>query len=167
MIIGIYLSVLALILIGMSGLLFVARMRQIRAVENLRSASQVDVSRYQPMQRLLSAEDISLVASDKTLARQMRIQRSRIVRGYLRCMTKDFASLHAAVRQLMVESGEDRSDLAMILVRSKYNFAFSLCRIEMSLCLYRAGIGTVDLSGVLAQVQAFGQLVKAPSLTTA
>lgn len=167
MIIGIYLSVLALILIGMTGLLFVARMRQIRAVENLRSASKVDLSRYQPMQRLLSAEDISLLAGDKTLARQLRIQRSRIVRGYLRCMTKDFASLYAAVRQMMVDSGEDRSDLAMMLIRSKYNFAYSLCRIEMSLWLYRAGIGTVDLSGVMAQVQVFGQLVKSPSLTVA
>ena len=167
MIIGIYLAVLAFILIAMAGILFVARMRQIRAVESQRSASQVDISRYEPMQRLLSAEDLALVAGDKTLERELRVQRSRIMRGYLRCMTKDFASLHAAARQIMVNSGEDRPDLAVLLLRSKYNFAYSLCRIEMSLWLYRAGIGAVDLSGLMAQVQAFGQLVQAQSAAAA
>lgn len=167
MIIGIYLTVLAFILLGMAGILFVARMRQIRTTESLRSASQVDISRYEPMQRLLSAEDIALVAGDKTLERVLRVQRSRIMRGYLRCMTKDYAALHAAVRQMMVDSGEDRPDLAMLLTRSKYNFAYSLCRIEMSLWLYRAGIGTIDLSGLMAQVQAFGSLVQVPSAAAA
>lgn len=167
MIIGIYLSVLAFILIGMTGILLLTRMRQMRATQNLRAASQVDVSRYAPMQRLLSAEDLALVAADKALVRQLRAQRCHVARGYLRCMTKDFAALHASVRQMMLDSNDDRPELASLLLRSKFNFVISSCRIEANLWLYRAGVGTVDLSGLVEQISTFGQLAQMPEFSAA
>lgn len=165
MIIGIFLLVLTLILIGMSGILLLTRMRQIRATQNLRAASQVDVTRYAPMQRLLSAEDLALVAADKALVKQLRAQRCHVARGYLRCMTKDFAALHASVRQMMLDSNEDRPELATLLFRSQFNFAVSSCRIEANLWLYRAGVGTVDLSGLVQQISAFGQFAQTPEFS--
>jgi len=38
-------------------------------------------------------------------------------RGYLRCLTKDYARLLSGIREMMVESGVDRPDLAKALVR--------------------------------------------------
>ena len=167
MIIGIYLSGLALILLGMTGILLLTRMRQMQATQNLRAASQVDISRYAPMQRLLSDEDLSLVAADKALVRQLRAQRCHVARGYLRCMTKDFAALHASIRQIMLNSNEDSPELTALLLRSKFNFVISSCRIEAKLWLYRAGVGTVDLSGLVQQISAFGKLAQMPEFSAA
>jgi hypothetical protein len=160
MIIGNYLAVFALILTGMVGIIIVARMRQIQAVKNLRAVSQVDLSRYRPMQRLLSGEDLALVAGDKVLLRQLRKHRCSVVRGYLRCMTKDYSALYAAVRRMMVEATEDRPDLVKVILFSRVNFAWSLCAIEARLALYRFGIGTIDLTGVTNQVTSVQRLIQ-------
>lgn len=163
MIIETYLMVLLLTLMAMGGILLVARMRQCQAVKNLRAVSQVDLTRYQPMLRLLSEDDLNLVVGDKTLVRQLRRQRVRVVRGYLRCMTKDYAALYAAVRRTMVDATEDRPDLANLLLNSQVNFAVSSVMIETRLCLYRFGIGAIDLSELTNQIGQVKALIQDPA----
>ncbi len=165
--IGLYLAGITLILIGMAGLLLFIRTRQMQAAEHLRSVNQVDVSRYAPMQRLLSADDLALIGSDKALVRQLRKQRCSVVRGYLRCMTKDFAILHASVREIITNAQQDSPELGVIILNSKFRFLFASCRIEMSLWLYRYGIGTVNLSALVEQITAFGAMAQSPAFSAA
>ena len=165
--IGLYFGGLTLILIGMAGILLVIRMRQMKAAEHLRSVNQVDVSRYAPMQRLLSQEDIALVANDKALAGQLRRQRCNVARGYLRCMSKDFAALHASVREMLQNAEHDSPELGLLILRSRYNFLFSSLRIEMTLWLYRYGIGAIDLSSLVEQITALGAFAQPQALPAA
>jgi len=148
-----FIAALIVILIGMVGLAFAAHMRALRAAERARAAQSVDVSRYAPMQRLLSANDLELVATDLQLVKALRNHRCQVFRGYLRCLTKDFGALLGGVRQMMVESETDRPELAVLLVRSKYTFVVSLFRIEANLWLYRYGLKTPDVSVLVQQIQ--------------
>ena len=162
-----YSTALTAILIGVLGLIFFTRLRAIRAAELARATQLIDVSRYQPMQRLLSRRDLELVAGDKELTRLLRTQRYQVFRGYLRCLTKDFGALLGGVRLMMVESDVDRPDLAALLVRSKFTFALSLCRIEALLWLYKRGLATPDMSVLVEQLRALGTITQSPAFSAA
>lgn len=158
------LMVALLMSIGMGSalLLFAARMRllnaHVQAQQNL-----PDVNRYKPMLRLLSDADLGFAATNPKLRSRIRSQRREVFRGYLRCLTKDYARLLSEIRGMMVESGVDRPDLAKALARNRVLFALSLCRIELHLQLHALGIGKVDVSGL---VEALNSLRGAVSVMT-
>jgi len=141
-------ALLVLIAMGSALLLFVARMRlldaHVQAQQNL-----PDANRYKPMLRLLADNDLGFAAANPKLRSRIRSQRREVFRGYLRCLTKDYARLLSGVREMMVESGEDRPDLAKALARNQFRFALALCRIELHLQLHALGIGKVDVSGLV------------------
>ncbi len=147
---------------GSALLLFVARMRlldaHVQAQQNL-----PDVNRYKPMLRLLSDSDLGFAAGNPKLRSKIRSQRRKCFRGYLRCLTKDYARLLSGIRGMMVESGVDRPDLAKALARNRAQFALALCRIELHLQLHTLGIGKVDVSGL---VEALDSLRGAVSVMT-
>jgi hypothetical protein len=147
---------------GSALLLFVARMRSldahVQAQQNL-----PDANRYKPMLRLLSDTDLGFAAANPKLRSRIRSQRREVFRGYLRCLTKDYARLLTGLRETMVESGVDRPDLAKALARNQVLFALSLCRIELHLQLHAFGIGKVDVSGL---VEALDSLRGAVSVMT-
>ncbi len=147
---------------GSALLLFVARMRlldaHVQAQQNL-----PDANRYKPMLRLLSDTDLGFAAANRKLKSRIRSQRREVFRGYLRCLTKDYARLLSGIRGMMVESGVDRPDLAKALARNRVLFALSLCRIELHLQLHALGIGKVDVSGL---VEALDSLRGAVSVMT-
>jgi hypothetical protein len=155
-------ALLVSIAMGSGLLLFVARMRlldaHVQAQQNL-----PDVNRYKPMLRLLSDGDLGFAAANPKLRSKIRSQRREVFRGYLRCLTKDYARLLSGIRGMMVESGVDRPDLAKTLARSRVQFALSLCRIELHLQLHALGIGKVDVSGL---VEALDSLRGAVSVMT-
>jgi len=105
--------------------------------------------RYRPMLRLLSQDDLALVGKNSVLAAKLRRERIAIFRDYLRCITKDYGRLLGSIRELMVASTEDRPELAGALYKYQFSFAVAVCRIELSLQLYRMGVGTVDCSGLV------------------
>ncbi len=111
------------------------------------SLQPADAERYRPMLRLLSSDDLQLAGG--ALATTLRRERIQIFRDYLRCITKDYGRLLSAVRAAMVSSQMDRPDLAAALYRYQFSFAYALCRIELSLTLYRFGVGAVDCSGLV------------------
>jgi len=161
-----FFTALVAILIGMVGVALTVRMRALRAAERARAAHSVDVSRYAPMQRLLSANDLELVSTDPQLAKLLRNNRYRIFRGYLRCLTKDFGALLGGVREMMVSSNTDQPELAVLLVRSKWTFVLSLSRIEANLWLYRYGIKKVDVSVLVEQMQNLVAQAQMPALAS-
>jgi hypothetical protein len=115
------------------------------------------VDRYRPMLRLLSKEDDEFLASEcgysGSQIRKARAERRRIFRAYLKNLRRDFGRLHYAARILLLDSNEDRSDLAAKLVQTRLAFFFGLLVVEYNLALHAAGVGEVDVRGLLGSLE--------------
>ena len=148
-----FIAILVLISLGIFSLAFFSSFRRLRVIAQGNSPVSL-ANRYRPMVRLLSDEDTALVSGDKALARRFRAQRRQIFRGYLRCLTRDYAQLLDGVRLAMVRSGVDRPDLARALAKNRILFALALCRIEYRLLLHQAGLAKVDVSGLVDAIDA-------------
>ena len=149
----IYIGLLVLAAAVPATVLFFTRVRLLD-VATLSNGPLPDVERYRPMLRLLSDADLGFASSSPKLRGKIRARRRETFRGYLRCLTKDYARLLAGVRHVMVESGVDRPDLAKALAKNRMMFAYSLCQIELYLQLHTLGIGTVDVSSLVEALDA-------------
>ena len=144
LIIGLLISIAA----GSAFMMFSANVRVLNA--NIQSRQDLpETERYRPMLRLLSDADLDFASRSPVLRRRIRARRRELFRGYLRCLTKDYARLLSGLRQVMVESGVDRPDLAKALAKNRMLFAIALCRIEVRLQLHRVGVASVDVSGLV------------------
>jgi hypothetical protein len=143
------------------------RLRTLRAAE-MRPLPRNIADRYRPMLRLLSEDDLRLVAGNAASLKMLRAERRKIFRGYLACLTKDYASLLAVVRMVMVQSNMDRPDLARALAKNRALFALAVCKVEFRLALHWAGIGNVEVSALVGAFDALREQVvmftPAPSL---
>lgn len=114
---------------------------------------EVSAERYRPMMRLLDTEDFEFLRSQPGITgRQMakiRVQRCRIFRGYLRSLNADFGRVCMALKRVIAESGEDRPDLARLLLQHQARFACAMIRVQFRLLLYTWGLGRVDVSGLV------------------
>jgi hypothetical protein len=151
--VALFAATLVALAIGTFGLLFVMRLRVLQSAE-MDPAPVVLPGRYRPMLRLLADEDFRFVAANPHLKKKLRTQRCQLFRGYLRCLTRDCGSLLAGLRHAMVHSGVDRPDLAHVLIRSRFRFTMAVCNAEIRLVLYSAGIGRVDITGLVAALDA-------------
>ena len=97
---------------------------------------------------------MQLVSAAPGLKRDLRANRRRIFRSYLRCLSKDYSRLFGGVRWIMVNSAVDRPDLAILLSRQRRTFAIAMCRIEWKLALHAMGFDgiKVDVSGLVGAV---------------
>ncbi len=144
---------LFLIGFGLFAWQFLSRMRALRAAETSPPAS-ISADRYRPMLRLLSDEDLEFVAADTNLRRTLRSRRRKLFRSYLRCLTRDYAHLLGGIRAVMARSGMDRPDLARALARNRMLFVMAICKVEFRLTLHAAGVGKVDISGLVDALEA-------------
>lgn len=114
---------------------------------------EFSVERYRPMLRLLDDAELrfigSLPGSTPKLVAQLRRERCRIFREYLRSLTADFARVSAALKLLMTQANADRPDLASRLIRSQASFAGRMALVRVQVALYRMGVGTVDAAVLL------------------
>ncbi len=114
-------------------------------------------ARYAPMQRLLDESEYRFLAAHpafgKTRARRIRAERREIFRAYLRCLGRDYARVCASIRIVMMESGVDRPDLAKALLRNRAIFTAALVGIEFRLTLHACGVGTIDVSPLVASLE--------------
>ena len=114
---------------------------------------ELSMERYRPMMRLLDGGDIEFLRSQPgftpKMARKLRQQRCQIFRGYLRCLSSDFRRVCAAVKILMLQSRQDRPDLAGILIHQQVMFALGMTAVQFRLMLYRWGICGVDVSSLV------------------
>lgn len=145
---------LIVIAAGTGYLLFMGRLRQLDCTAAPHSRLP-DADRYRPMLRLLSDSDLNFPGISSTLRNRIRGQRRDLFRGYLRCLTRDYGTLLAGIREIMAESNVDRPDLAKALAKNRMMFAMALWRIEANLQLHALGIGKVDVAGL---VDALGAL---------
>ena len=112
--------------------------------------NDLSITRYRPMERLLSEEDYRFLASqvgfDKKMLRKIRSERRKVFRGYLAGLSRDFSLVGAALRLMMMYSAQDRPDLAGILYKQQALFAFGMLGVQWRLVLHACGLGTVDVA---------------------
>jgi hypothetical protein len=108
---------------------------------------------YRPMQRLLSDADLKYLAAQPGITRetvnQLRRERRRIFRAYLRNLVRDFHRLHLAARMTLVYSEQDRPDLAHALLRQRALFTWAVLNVEFRLVLHALGMGPVDVTHLI------------------
>jgi hypothetical protein len=111
---------------------------------------ELSIERYRPMMRLLDGGDLEFLRSQpgftSRMAAKLRAQRCQIFRGYLRCLSADFARVCAALKVLMLQSRHDRPDLASVLVQHQVLFAWGVAIVYFRLFLYRWGVCGVDVT---------------------
>ncbi len=148
----------AALLIAFGFLLIIHRLahRKPDTVPDLDWCRNFSVAKYRPMERLFLEDDYEFLAaqpgSNRQILRDLRAERRRIFRRYLRALGRDFDRLHSAAKLLVVNSMEDRADLAKVLMRQTLVFDYVLVTMYCRLALQGLGIGTVDarpLVGVL------------------
>jgi hypothetical protein len=110
--------------------------------------------RYRPMERLLDAGEYQRLEAHPALTPKMRkrirSRRVRLFREYLDCLSLDYRRACKAVKMLMVQSAQDRPDLAALLVRQRFTFSLRLVMAETSLTLHGLGVGSVDTAKLVA-----------------
>jgi hypothetical protein len=114
---------------------------------------ELSTERYRPMMRLLDGSDLKFLKSQPGFTHKMavnlRIQRCQIFRGYLRCLNSDFQKVCAAIKILMLQSLQDRPDLAGVLIHNQVMFALGMFSIQGRLILFRFGVCGVDVSSLV------------------
>jgi hypothetical protein len=110
---------------------------------------ELSIERYRPMMRLLDERDLQFLRSQPgftpRLATRLRIQRNRVFREYLRWLKADFHRVCTALKVLMLQSRDDRPDLAAALVRAQATFAAAILMLQVRLFFCRWGLCGIDL----------------------
>jgi hypothetical protein len=113
----------------------------------------LSTERYGPMLRLLDEQDLRFLTEQPgftpRMAAEFRAQRCRIFRGYLRSMQVDFGRICTALKLVMMQSPQDRPDLASALVRGQITFAWGSAAVQCHLWLYSWGLGQVEVAGLV------------------
>ncbi|HUA61322.1 MAG TPA: hypothetical protein VML19_21350 [Verrucomicrobiae bacterium] len=116
-------------------------------------ALQLSSERYRPMLRLLNEDDLAFLRAQPgyrpSMAAKLRAQRCQIFRTYLRSLDSDFKLLCAAIKTLIVQSHQDRPDLARALFRSQFRFAAGMWSARFKILFYRLGLASVDATGLV------------------
>jgi hypothetical protein len=114
---------------------------------------ELSIERYRPMMRLLDAADLEFLKSQPgftpKMLEKLRIQRCQLFRGYLRCLSADFGRVCLAIKLVMLQSQDDRPDLAAALARHQMIFAAGVLGARARLFLYRWGICGVDVTSLV------------------
>ena len=114
---------------------------------------ELSIERYRPMMRLLDGNDLKFLKSQPgfthKMATNLRVQRCQIFRGYLRCLNADFQKVCAAIKILMLQSLQDRPDLAGVLIHNQVMFALGMQSVQIRLLLFRWGICGVDVTSLV------------------
>jgi hypothetical protein len=125
------------------------------------------LARYEPMKRLLSEEDFEFLKSKPgigpAMVRRLRAQRRRVFRAYLCELASDFNRLHRDARLMVATAPEEYSDLVGVLMSLQTRFWSALVGAEILLAAHALGLGRIDVSGLLAPLEALNAAVRAGS----
>jgi hypothetical protein len=151
-------AVLALAPIGLAlGFLYRTLASRKNSIVSMDELLVLSPGKYRPMERLLGEADFRFLASQPgfspKLGRRLRTERRQIFRGYLRSLRRDFGAVTAACHLLVVHSAEDRAELASTLMRQQLMFGLGMMAVEGRLLLHAAGIGTVDVHGLVESLE--------------
>ena len=110
-------------------------------------------TRYRAIERLLDERDYKFVASqagyNPKVEKNLRTERVRIFRGYVRWLANDFTRISSAVKTLMLTSETDRTDLAGLVMKQQFIFVSALMMVEFKLILHSFGWRSVDVAALL------------------
>jgi hypothetical protein len=123
------------------------------------------------MTRLLDQEDFDFLAAQPgfrpEIARKLRSQRRRVMRLYLRALSKDFNQLHARARRLVAAAPEEHHNLVGVLIRQRATFFRVRSMIEMRLALDWLLPGSVDIRPLLGALEKLQAELQMPAPTPA
>jgi len=129
-----------------------------RAIGGLGESIGFSVSRYQPMEYLLSEEDFAFLASQPgykpDIGARWKRERRRIFRLYLDELKRDFQRLHAEARVMAANADAESAELVGILMRQQVTFWRAMAGLEVRLVLRAAGIGKVNVRPLLELLEA-------------
>src|SRR4051794_10989017 len=115
------------------------------------------IAKYRPMLRLLSEDDYEFLASQAgyqgKIASQLRAERRRVFRAYLRNLIRDFHRLHHVAKMMAVYSTQDRPDFAAALLRQRLVFSVAVTGVRFRLVLHSVGIGAVDVRNLIGSLE--------------
>jgi hypothetical protein len=115
---------------------------------------EFSIAKYRPMARLLADEDYEFVANqsgfDEKISSNLRAERRRIFRAYLRSLVHDFNRLHFCAKLMATHSSEDRSDVLNTLVKQRVTFSLALAAVECRLILHSFGFGPVEVRKLIS-----------------
>ena len=114
------------------------------------------IDEYRPMLRLLSEDDYEFLAGqagyESKIGSQLRRERRRIFRAYLRNLVRDFNRLQHAAKIMTVCAAQDRPDLAQALLKQQLTFTIAVVAVKARLALHTIGIGSVEVRNLLGTV---------------
>jgi hypothetical protein len=114
---------------------------------------ELSVDHYRPMMRILDIKDFDVCRGKPGFSRrrlmQLRFSRCRIFRIYLGLLQTDFQRICMAIKILMVDSDQDRPDLAATLLKTQARFAVGLAMVHVHLSFYLLGLGSVSIAPLL------------------
>ena len=88
-------------------------------------------------------------ALTRTFIRELRRERRKVLREYLRSLGEEFDRTCAEIRAAIVASPEDRPDLVSAILKEQLRFKLELLRAECSMTLEALGLATVDFDVVI------------------
>jgi len=98
---------------------------------------------------------------ESRVAARMRRERCQLFSDYLQRLEEDFGRATVALKILMMQSREDRPDLASALLRHQLAFGCGIVSARARLFLYRWGIGSVDVSWLVQVFDAVASELRA------
>jgi hypothetical protein len=111
------------------------------------------ISKYRPMLRLLSEDDYEFLANQAgyqgKIASQLRAERRKVFRAYLRNLVRDFHRLHHVAKMMAVYSAQDRPEFTTALLKQRITFSFAVAAVKVRLSLHTVGIGAVDVRNLI------------------
>ena len=111
------------------------------------------ISKYRPMLRLLSEDDYEFLASQAgyqgKIASQLRSERRKVFRAYLRNLVRDFHRLQQVAKLMALCSSQDRPELTTALLKQRVTFSFAVFAVKVRLGLHTVGIGAVDVRNLI------------------
>jgi hypothetical protein len=147
-----------LLLLALAAMLFRAYRREPGGGVNGEGldSDQFSLARYEPMGKLLADEDFLFLAAQPgyrpEIGTELRRERRRIFRLYLRELSGDFHRLHAEARRMVSASTSDQSELVALLLRQQLAFWRGMAAIEVRLAL--GGLIAVDAQGLIESIEA-------------
>ena len=156
------------LLLGALGLALIPLLHKLFSPNRLRLPVSIDwienisAGSYRPMQRLLAGDDFAFLLSHpgqtRRAVQQLRRERRKIFRGYLRCLRRDFNLICTGLQVLMMQSTYDRPDLAGLLISQKIRFQVNLMLVELHLLLHACGCNNLmDVRDLVTALDVLGR----------
>ena len=114
---------------------------------------ELSVERYRPMARLLAPDDVEYLRSQpgfsRKAERRFRAERCQIFSGYLDWLNQDFNQVLRALKLVLLQSTQDRPDLAGAILRQQMQFTAGMADARARMLLYRCGLSSVDVTDLI------------------